>query len=304
MLGRAAARKDLAMKQLTLTLMLLTLLVAACGPAEPTADVERTVAAALEATQSAAPSATPTPVPTNTDTPAPTPTPTAAPSETPTPAPSDTPPPSPTATEEPEPASGIITTPMEDGWVRYELPDVGVFLSLPPEWTALDLAAGDLDQLWEAVGELNPSLTNLMSSEVVRSLIAAGMVLYAIDTSPESLMSGGITNLNLLVTELPIDMPLDSYTALNIGQLESLFPDLELTSERVELGGREADKLIYTAEMGGLTGAASMQFTQYLTMDANTAYILTLTTPAELAEGYEPVFERIAESVRFPEGEE
>jgi hypothetical protein len=299
MLGRAAAGKDLAMKQLMSTLMILVFVTVACGPAEPTADVEGTVAAALEATQLAAPTATPIPVPTDTDTPTPTATPTAVPTETPTPAPSDTPPPSPTATELPEPASGIITTTLESGWVAYELADVGISLALPPEWIALDLAAGDLDQMWGAVAELNPNLTSLMSSEVVRSLIAAGMVLYAIDTSPDSLMSGGITNLNLLVTQLPIDIPLDSYTALNIGQLESLFPDLDLTSERVELGGREADKLNYTAEMSSLTGAASMQFTQYLTLDANTAYVLTLTTPAELAEGYETVFEEIAASFEF-----
>jgi hypothetical protein len=130
------------------------------------------------------------------------------------------------------------------------------------------------------------------------------MVLYAIDTAPDSLLSGGITNLNLLVTELPIEMPLDSYTALNIGQLESLFPEVVVTSERVELGGREADKLTYTAEMAGLMGAAPMQFTQYLVMDASTVYVLTLTTPAELSEGYEPVFDEIASSVEFLEGGE
>lgn len=287
------------MRSLALVLTVVTLLAVACGPAEPTPDIEATVAAAVEGTRLAAPTATEPPVPS--DTPPPTPTATMQPTATATTAPMETPVPSPTATaaEVPLTASGTISTTLKNGWVQYELSDAGFSLALPPTWVAIDLAAADLGQMLQIMGDLNPNLANLLSTDVMSSLLEAGMVLYAIDTAPDSLLSGGITNLNLLVTELPIELTLDSYAAINIGQLESLFPDLIMESERVELGGREAERLLYTAEMTALFGPAPMQFDQYLSLDGMTVYVLTLTTPTELAESYAPIFEEIAASVQF-----
>lgn len=101
------------MKQLQTLLVLISLLLAACGgtTATPTPDLEATVQAAIAATQAAQPTDTPVPEPTATpqptdtpmptDTPAPTDTP--VPTDTPTLKPTDTPGPTPTPTETPLP---------------------------------------------------------------------------------------------------------------------------------------------------------------------------------------------------------
>jgi hypothetical protein len=82
----------------SLILLVLTMLLAACGPSQEEIDATGTqIAANIFATQTAvAPTHTPTPTPTNT--PTLTPTPTDTPTPTATPVPTDTPSPSPTNT--------------------------------------------------------------------------------------------------------------------------------------------------------------------------------------------------------------
>jgi peptidoglycan/xylan/chitin deacetylase (PgdA/CDA1 family) len=86
-----------------LTLLLVVVVLAACGESQPAEPVAQVAPVTVETnTPTAEPTATVTP------TPAPTVTPTPAPTDTPTPAPTDTPTPAPTATPTPtpEPATG------------------------------------------------------------------------------------------------------------------------------------------------------------------------------------------------------
>ncbi len=176
-------------------------------------------------------------------TPAPSPTPTLAPTATPEPTLTPTPTLIPAPTEI-TPAYTITTT--DDGWQYYLSHEFNFSLLLPPDWAVLDLSAEDLETLISAASEQNPALDSFFSSDAVKSMAAAGIKLLAVDLNVTAMASGSATNLNVAVSDLPMDISLDQYIELTILQVKNIFgEDIPVTQEKTTLAGLDAGKVTY-----------------------------------------------------------
>lgn len=250
---------------LVICISMAILLSAGCSEATLSPeDQEATMAVALEQTIAAQPTNTVTI------------TPTASPTATKTPAPEPT---------ELIPEKSFIVEISDDGWAHYTYEGDGFKVSIPPNWQHLDLSADDLEEMFIIAGESNPMLTDFYSPTYFKNLAAAGMKLMAVDTSVASLSSGMPTNLNLLVTDLIIDLTFDDYVAISIQQVQALIgEDTPIQNERIEINGQAAEKLTYMSELYDPLGTShDFVFNQYLFLEGRTQYILTIGSIQELS---------------------
>ena len=92
----------------------------------------------------------------------------------------------PTHTKEPEPTAdpsptetrdqdSSIVTEDADGWDLYSYPDFRFSISIPSEWTVLDLTEENYDEIFSSASESNPQFADLYSSEYIRNLVSMGI---------------------------------------------------------------------------------------------------------------------------------
>ncbi|MEA1976378.1 MAG: hypothetical protein U9N80_00600, partial [Chloroflexota bacterium] len=278
--------KGVAMKS-HLIIAISILLYAACdsGSSAPTSDLDATFEIALEQTMAA--------IPTNTSTMTPTEKPTLTPAPTSTKIPTI----SPTQAAKDEVKSFSIET-LDDGSSHYAYQEAGFSVSLPNNWEHLDLSATDLDQILAYAKETNPQLGDIYSSTYLRSLAAAGIKFMAVDTSVDSLSAGIPTSMNILVSDLPIDISLDDYVEINIQQLRTMLGEnLLITQERVPVSITEAEKITYELEMNDVFGKSHIVvFNQFLMLQGKTQYVLTFGTVKEYSDVNKVVFSDIVQS--------
>jgi hypothetical protein len=203
----------------------------------------------------------------------------------------------------PEVDVGAITSTLDGGWVLYELPLDGFSISLPPGWVPVDVSPEGLAAMLEIIGEENPQLEGFLSNQAFNELFAQGLVFYAIDTDPVVLASGSPATLNILKLDTGIELPLDVLTPLTLGQLDEIaLPDVPLTSERIDLGGVEADMIRYAAEVADLAGnLQQVGITQLIVPSAGGLYILSLGAPLELSPDLQGMLDGIGGSFRLVE---
>jgi predicted secreted protein len=196
----------------------------------------------------------------------------------------------------------VISSTLENGWTYYQALAEGFAIALPPEWLQIGLSPADLESVAIVVDE-NPELREMLTSETLRNLVAGGLVFYALDASPESLDGGIPATVNVLKVDLGLEVPLDFYISVNLAQVEQIAdPDVPIIHERVSLTNLEAEEIKYAAEYVSAAGdPVPVMLTQYLALEGDTAYIITLATPTELADGYSPVFEYIGRSFQLLE---
>lgn len=296
------------MKKRDVLLLSALLTFLACGCAiVSTPNTEATVAAALAATQTAQPTSTMTPTATNTPTltptrkPTSTPRPTRTPTWTPMPTKPPTPTPAPTATVARVGAASVVTSTLKDGWILYRVESEGFAMALPPEWTQISLDPQALDAALKVVGEQNPEFKQFFSSETMRSLLASGLKFYAFNLDAEALALGLPPSANVIKLELPFSVPLDSYVAINLKQIESIAdPSVPVAHQRVDLFNVEAEEFKYKMTMAGAMGkTVSSQIVQYLLVDGQIAYVITLVSPISLADTYVDTFTQVGKSFRL-----
>ncbi len=283
----------------------------------PTTDAvatETAIAAKIYATETASvPTATLTPVPTNTPPPSSTPLPT----ETlaPTTAPTATIAPTevlsatlaptvlPSATVEPTGSAPVSTTlvltsTLSSGWIRYELPDENFALALPPTWIQVNLDTNQVQTNLEIAGEQNSKLKSMFSSQTLRQLIAAGIKLYALDSSPQSFSKGIPVSANVIKLNMGVALPLDSVVAASLNQVKNLaVASTPITPHRVKLSTTDAEVLSYATSVTTQTGdAIPATITQYIMVQGPYQYVLTLFVPSEFFKTYAPDFDKIGTS--------
>ena len=156
---------------------------------------------------------------------------------------------------------------------------------------------------------LDSALDNVFSSEQMNAFVAAGIKLYAVNTSVESLGSENPLVINVLRQELPIKLSLEVYVEANLAQLES-FLDLtsEVSTSDIPLGSVPSTAIFYTANIPTLTGATvELANIQYLLIDpddAQLAYVVTVGMPVSLVESLGGEAIAIAETFRLLSAEE
>ncbi len=240
------------------------------------------------ATNTAVPAPTDTPVPTETAVP---------PTDTPTPEPTNTPEPTATPTEQPlVSAANFDEVELENGWTQYTLPKDQVRIAFPADWTVVQIDAEFLADALAAVGENNEETAfDFLSSDVMLNMASAGIKFMALDTDPEAITRSTPSTVNLLIIELPIELPFDSWVALNESQLETLAQEGTIEMEMLEINGRPSAKFTYIAEINSLGGELdTLQLQQYLFKEGDLTYILTMGSEVDLAANYTDLFPEIA----------
>jgi hypothetical protein len=120
----------------------------------------------------------------------------------------------------------------------------------------------------------------------------------AIDTSVDSLSAGIPTSVNILVSDLPIEIAFDDYVEINIQQLRTMLGEnLLITQERVPISFTEAEKITYELEMNDVFGKSHIVvFNQFLILQGKTQYVLTFGTVKEYSDVNKSVFTDIVQS--------
>jgi hypothetical protein len=150
---------------------------------------------------------------------------------------------------------------------RIEVPEHGFAITLPPGWTRIDLASGDLEAIMAAAGAENPELANLYTQQI-RTMLASGLVVFAF--GPD--MTKG-TNLNVL--SLPsMGMDLDLLEQANLAQLKTLAAG-DITTERVTLPAGEALHLRYS--LAAASQPTSPTIDQYLVLMGDRQLMVSVT---------------------------
>jgi hypothetical protein len=206
--------------------------------------------------------------------------------------------PVPTETPTPVPTAALVTTTLDSGWIRYELPGEGFAMALPPRWRPVDLAPDTLATTLQTIHDENPGIRGLISAEMLRGQVLSGLTFYAIHAAPETYSYDTPTNLNLVKLVLQIDISLETYVQQKLRQIElQVIRNTPIHHERVMLGNVEAEKFAYDREITGTTGEfISVHIIQYLILDGRTSYVITLTAPRPLTDTYVPMFEEIGTS--------
>ncbi|MBS1248940.1 MAG: hypothetical protein MAG431_00510 [Chloroflexi bacterium] len=224
----------------------------------------------------------------------------------PSPIPSQTPRPTPTPTftVTPTPTQDVgaldITTD-ETGWTRYTFPQQEWGISAPPDWVYFDLYADDYDQMLSEIATTNPSLAERYTPTMLEEIVASGVRFLVADG--ETAESDVVTNLNIVISDLAVELDFDAYVEESIQQLQETFSEeTQITQTRSLVGGTEAAELIYEAAVTNADGAPlEIVYTQYLLLHEDTEYVLTFTTPKDLFEEKYPLFSESAQSFAIKE---
>ena len=253
-------------------------------------NIKATIAAGIAATQTAMP--TETPEPTNT----PSPTPTEVPTETPTEIP-------PTETAEPEAetdSGSFVITELEDGSRLFEVPAHNFSIEFSDHYEAVDPSDSEFFQ--EAIEDTLAQ--NAFSNEQMTALVTAGIKLYAVNMSPNSLTAAVPASINILTQELPLGFSLEEFTTINqvqIGDFVSLTSDVNVNY--LQLGQTPASTISYTASIINLNGKPiEVANTQYLIIDPENgklAYVITVSMLLDLLDEFGTDMLETAETFRL-----
>lgn len=278
-------------------LVAVLLLIVGCG-----APQETPVPTTVVPTATAVPTLTHTPPPTQTPTLTPSLTPTPTPTHTPTSTPSPSPEPTATATPLPQ-ASAFITSTVDNGWTLYDLQEGGFAIALPGEWVVIPVTPEGLGDLLARSRERNPAIGNAVSEEAMRTMAAQGILFYALDGSLESLLSDVPASVNVLRVDVGLELPLDIFAGLTLGQLEDLAdPDIPVEYQLVRLSNTDAAEFVYTMPIATASGGFSpARLTQYAVLVGTEAYVISLGSTEEVADSYEATFREIGQSFRLLE---
>jgi hypothetical protein len=269
------------------------LLSLACQVGAPLVDTEATVAAAIEATQDAQPTATLTPSQTPTETP----------TLTPSPEPTATPTPTQTPTLTPLPTGAVTSNAALEGWTRYDFLADGFSISLPDSWEQFNTDPETMGAIMDAAGDGNENIASMLSNQLFQTMMVEGIKFIAVEISPESLTSDLPTTMNILMTELPFTVDLETLVTLSIGQLEQAFDFIEPIEHQPLILGPDnisAEKLISKInQTNALGNPIETYLAQVLILDDKIQFVITFATTLDNAELISPSFEEIAKTFEF-----
>ena len=181
-----------------------------------------------------------------------------------------------------------VQSTLETGDILYEFDEDGFSIALPEDWQVINLDDEEFSNALSMIGDQNASLKEIFTSDYFRSLAAAGMRFYALNTSLDSLQSDTPMNINIIKQTLPLEFTLEEYVAFNVSQLEQIF-DLQsdIVQETRMLGDTESVRITYTTNLVGPFGnLLELQNAQYLIVVDDVAYIVTMGMVTDLVNTY------------------
>lgn len=193
--------------------------------------------------------------------------------------------------------------PFARGWTLITLEDEHIALSIPPAWKELSLGKENLQSIINEMVAANPALGGAMSSQV-SNMAAQGIKFFAFDVRSPSIQMGFVENVNLVRTERPSDLDLDTAVKQSIAELKeqlgSMLDGPVLPARLTTVAGNELARLNYDAVFNSPDGTAlTISLVQYMAITDSDLYILTGTTPTARLDDYDMLFEQIAQSIYF-----
>ncbi len=253
--------------------LLVNLVLAACGPSQAELDATETkVAADTFATQTAnAPTATATltasPEPTSTFT--------------------ITPEPSSTPTSAPPP----VEDPTSSGDVR-EYSMGGFHISLPARWEVIDIDKEGVDALWEIIEGLETEWAETARAMYNSEAMLEAFDLWAIDYQLAGL---GFAVATVLSQELPYAIEAESLCMMMLATYEQMGIEVVDSDCTLEVNGIGAARFVIQIEVEGMV----MKQVQYCYLSGTDMWVLSMGVDETAWTEYGPIFIEIAESFRI-----
>lgn len=198
----------------------------------------------------------------------------------------------------PSEAPFFTTAPTADG-IRYEYPEQGFVITLPPSWQPLDLNQERLAAGLSTLATENPGAAAVVEQQL-QSFLNARFTFFAADLTPALLTTGYATTVNLLKQPLPEGISLQLYTQITAKQAQEKFGlTTPVSITPLTLPAGRSVLLTYTMSGGAEIANQPLAVTQYLIMQGQAIFAFTFTTPATQADAYAATFAAIIQSFQL-----
>ncbi len=286
------------MKQYLILIILLSYGLAACSRLERTPEPTPTVAPTLTVAQMG-PVLPPTATITLTSEPSATPEPSATASATLPPTATSTPTvrPSRTPTAPPEVSFSQDGEALQDGWIRYSVPDSQILVELPEGFVVVQMNESSLDEMMDEVEQLFPEIGEEID---LRRLFEQNIRLFALDLQ-EVEQTGGQFAANITISVLPVgETPLEALLLINSAEMNKQGA-INITEPRAvsypSYGTAQARIIDYDLPIGNTTVRGRQL---YLLAD-ETLHVMTASHLPN--ENYSALLDNIISRIQVVEGE-
>jgi hypothetical protein len=171
--------------------------------------------------------------------------------------------------------------------------DAGFSIALPKEWQSLDaqdaLKSASMQRFLKINPELKPSIQALTQPNSPIKLLAVG---------PGS-DRGFVTNLNVLVSNIPSGISYERWSSAEIAQLKKVRTIKGLTQEETALEPGRALHATYRTAINRQGGQLTAHIDQYLVKKGSSLYVVTFTTTPRLLGTLEPTFSKSVRTFRL-----
>ena len=162
------------------------------------------------------------------------------------------------------------TTPA--GYTVRAVKQGGFALALPKAWRSLDAKQALSSNTMKQFEQSNPELKGQ-----VRALAQPDSPLKLLATGPVG-KDGFLTNLNVIVTQLPPDLDFDDWTKAELAEIQKVPTVENVTQEVTELPPGQTLHLDYHATFNKPSGPFEVVVNQWMVKKDDFLYILTYTT--------------------------
>ena len=184
----------------------------------------------------------------------------------------------------------------DDGaFTVYELSDPGFSLGVPKSWTTITR-----DELRETGAVERFTRDNPAVAPMLEGVLQPDSPMKFVALAP-SADQGFVTNVNVVVQDVPDDMELQDLERSSAQELEALGVVSGLETSTVSLPAGSAVKLSYRMQLRYGTATRNVATLQYAFLHNGRSYVVTYSTVPALASGYASTFADSAESLRLDE---
>lgn len=174
----------------------------------------------------------------------------------------------------------------------YEL-EPGFSLGVPKSWTAISR-----DELRETGAIERFSKDNPAVAPTLDGVLRSGSPMKFIALDPAA-KQGFVTNVNVVVQDVPDDMELSDLARSSAADLRTLGVVRGLRTSMVSLPAGDAVKITYRMQLRYGTATRSVATLQYALIAGGNSYVVTYSTLPDLEQEYASAFTDSAQSLRL-----
>jgi hypothetical protein len=175
----------------------------------------------------------------------------------------------------------------------YELSEPSFSLGVPKSWTAITR-----DELRESGAMERFSKDNPAIAPVLDGILRSGSPMKFIALDP-AIRQGFVTNVNVVVQDVPDDMELSDLARSSAADLRSLGVVRGVRTSVVSLPAGEAVKIHYRMQIRYGDATRSVATLQYALIEDGESYVVTYSTLPDLEQEYASAFTDSAQSFRL-----